>query len=126
MQDGIRDVVAKILHEENGIVFAYIFGSAVTGQFAARSDIDIAVMYDAEPADFRSQLALYHKLSKALKRDVDIVVLNSSRSLSLRRAIVKEGAILVDRDQNRRLAFEVEALHDYLDFKYSMELVNDR
>ena len=58
MQDGIRDVVAKILHEENGIVFAYIFGSAVTGQFAARSDIDIAVMYDAEPADFRSQLAL--------------------------------------------------------------------
>ena len=68
----------------------------------------------------------YHKLSKALKRDVDIVVLNSSRSLSLRRAIVKEGAILVDRDQNRRLAFEVEALHDYLDFKYSMELVNDR
>jgi hypothetical protein len=65
-------------------------------------------------------------LAKSFGRDVDLVVLNSSRSLALRRAIVKGGIPLVDRDPDRRLSYEASILHDYADFMYSMELANDR
>jgi predicted nucleotidyltransferase len=120
----LRETAAKVLEGEAGIVFAYLFGSATTDVFGARSDVDVAIMYDHEPAGFRSQLALHHKLAKSLGRDVDLVVLNSSRSLPLRRAIVRSGFPLVDRDPPRRLSYEVTVEHDYLDFKYSSEAAN--
>jgi predicted nucleotidyltransferase len=89
----IRETAAKVLEDEGGIVFAYLFGSAASGGLGARSDL---------------------------------VVLNSSRSLTLRRAIVRGGILLVDRDPDRRLSYEASILHDYTDFMYSMELANDR
>ncbi len=120
----IRETATKILEDEAEIVFAYLFGSAAADVFGARSDVDLAIMYDREPAGFRSQLALHHKLAKSLGRDVDLIVLNSSRSLPLRQAIVRAGVPLVDRDPARRLTYEVSIEHDYLDFKYSSEAAN--
>lgn len=114
----IRETATKVLEDEEGVVFAYLFGSAAMDTFGARNDVDLAIMYDGEPAGFRSQLALHHKLAKSLGRDVDLIVLNSSRSLPLRQAIVRTGVLLVDRDPARRLNYEVWVEHDYLDYKY--------
>jgi hypothetical protein len=121
----IRENVRKVLEEEKGLVFAYLFGSAVEGGFRAQSDVDVAVMYDREPAGFRSQLSLHHRLAKSLRRDVDLVVLNSSRSIPLRHAIVRGGVPLVDRDPERRAIYEVAMQHDYLDFRNFKEQASD-
>ena len=120
----IRETVAKVLEKEEGLVFAYLFGSTVTGGFGAHSDVDVAIMYDREPAGFRFQLSLHHRLAKSLRRDVDLVILNSSRSIPLRRAIVSGGILLVDRNPERRATYEVAIQHDYLDFRYFLELAN--
>jgi uncharacterized protein len=120
----IRKIATTILESEADVAFAYLFGSAVTNDFGARSDIDLAIMYDHEPESFRSQLSLHHKLAKSLRRDVDLVVLNSSRSITLRKAIVSEGIALVDRDPARRMTYEVAVQHDYIDFKYFLGLTN--
>jgi predicted nucleotidyltransferase len=91
----VHEIAAKALADAGDIVFAYLFGSAANGGFGARSDVD-----------------------------VDLIVLNSCRSIPLRRAIVSSGIPLVDRDPDRRSAYEVSIQHDSMDFMYSMEQMN--
>ncbi len=65
-----------------GVKRLYIFGSAVTGDFNNKSDIDILISFDENlPIEQYTQnyFELHYKLRELFQRDIDIV---TERSLS--------------------------------------------
>jgi predicted nucleotidyltransferase len=74
----IRQLLAS-----NRIVEAYVFGSAVKGDFNENSDVDFLVRFsnDLTPLE-KGELwwNLHDELRKFLKREIDIVTINSLKN----------------------------------------------
>jgi len=102
----------KLLDSSN-VLFAYLFGSYSQNKETSLSDIDIAVYLDNSTLDERLQLT--YELSRFLKKDVDLVVLNEIKNIYLMDSIFKDGIVLKDND--KRFDFEILKQHDILDFK---------
>jgi predicted nucleotidyltransferase len=90
------------LENLRGLVSAYLFGSVAAGRTHRESDVDLAILLDrrdypsaAERFDVRLRLA--GRLRAAVRRDVDLVVLNDAPP-QLARAIMTAGRRLVLRD----------------------------
>ncbi len=99
------------------VKFAYLFGSQATDNVSPLSDVDIAVYLDDTANNLDKHLAIHHALSKRLKKDVDLVVLNNVKNFNLLESILSAGRVIVDRDVDFRKAFEVEKQHQILDYK---------
>lgn len=124
-EESIARTLEGILETEKDIGFAYLFGSAAEGEMGAASDVDVAVMFDADPAMSR-ELALHHRIAKAMKRDVDLVTLNRVRSMPLLASILKQGIVVRDRDPEGRFDFELDTHHRYLDFRSMKDYCRER
>ncbi|WP_019021924.1 nucleotidyltransferase domain-containing protein [Thioalkalivibrio sp. ALE23] len=105
------------LAEQDAVMAAYLFGSHARGEACPDSDIDLAVL-TPEPMS-RSLLdplaRLEMDLSDTLGRRVDLVDLHSAPPDLVHR-ILRDGHLLLDRDPDRRAAFEVAARNAYFDF----------
>jgi len=111
---------------ENGVVFAYLFGSQATEKAHANSDFDLAI-YLAEPNEkerLETKLFLTSKLASLLKKNVDIVVLNDIQNNFLLFDILHEGKLIFDTDENFRFYFETKKRHEALDFLTHLKYVN--
>ncbi|AGA31747.1 DNA polymerase, beta domain protein region [Thioalkalivibrio nitratireducens DSM 14787] len=86
------------------------------GDATASSDIDLAVLFEQPTADtLRGPLAgLRLDLEDALGRPVDLVAIENAPPDLIHR-VLRDGILLVDRNPNRRIAFEVRARNDYFD-----------
>lgn len=126
LQNMIKEL-KRFLQQEEGILFCYLFGSQATGTSISKSDIDIGLFFDKDQVDdfFEKRLELIGEISKILKKDADIVVLNTASSF-LRYVVLKEGKIIFERSQDKRVDFELKALNDYFDFKPVLEKYNQR
>ena len=105
-------IVDKLSSIEN-ISFAYLFGSYSKNQQTQNSDIDIAIYLNANSLDI--ELQINYELSKLLKKDVDIVILNNVKNIFLLENILKDGILL--KDSKKRIDFELKKQHDILDYK---------
>ncbi|MDO3379714.1 type VII toxin-antitoxin system MntA family adenylyltransferase antitoxin [Geoalkalibacter halelectricus] len=86
--DQIVDIISRTLKEFPEVRFSTLFGSAVQGRMSARSDIDIAVAGERRfSAEFKVRLA--QALAAGLKREVDLVDLQSVSGLILEQALCK-------------------------------------
>jgi len=94
------------------ITAAYLFGSFADGSFNDRSDVDLALYL--KKVDFDTQLKISFDLSKVLKKDVDLVVLNKAKNLYLLDDIIQKGIVIKDSD--KRVDFELRKHHQFLDF----------
>lgn len=109
-----------ILIEYESIVFAYVFGSYVSGKLRNDSDIDIAIyLSDEMPTD--EYLDLKMKLTTVFKREVDLIILNSATPL-LKFEICKKHILLFTRDEIEESNFKVKTLFEYNDVKRYLEL----
>ena len=119
MKRETKEQLARVLKEQ-GVVFAYLFGSQAKGTAGPLSDIDIAVYFDrrvpaAEHFDLR--LGVLGKITDFCKTDrVDLVVLNEAPPLLAHR-ILKEGLLIFSDNDKTRLEYEVKAILKYLDWK---------
>ncbi|HUW20574.1 MAG TPA: nucleotidyltransferase family protein [Sedimentisphaerales bacterium] len=88
----IRQSILPILRRY-GVSKAALFGSVVTGQLRADSDIDILVRIDSDISllDF---VGLKLELEQALKRNVDVLEYDSIKPL-LRQAILEEQQVIL-------------------------------
>jgi len=109
----MKNKIENILSVQENIEFAYLFGSYARGDFRDASDIDIAVYLNDTSLD--SRLEIQHTLEVALKKRVDLVLLNDVKNVYLLESILKEGIVI--KDAQERPLFEVETNLAIIDFK---------
>jgi predicted nucleotidyltransferase len=109
--------LAGLLHQNERVVFAYLFGSAARRRMTPLSDVDVAVFLDdpGNAADVR--LDILDALSRHLGTDrVDVVVLNTAPT-ALAGRILLDRVVLLDRQPARRHRFESLTLREFHDFR---------
>ncbi|MBI5651602.1 MAG: nucleotidyltransferase domain-containing protein [Chloroflexi bacterium] len=104
----------KLFAHDPRVLGVFLFGSQADGTATARSDIDLAVLFDRE-IDLREELAFEVAVSNALGvDDVDIVHLNRASLLFRFRAVA--GKLLYERDYVRVSDFIERTLIEHRDF----------
>lgn len=98
------------------VLAAYVFGSIARDDADAESDVDVAILLAAEPRpELASQrLDLAAELERGLGRRVDLVILNTA-PVDLVHRVLRDGALVLDRDRAARIRFEVRARNEYFD-----------
>ena len=103
------------------VVIAYLFGSQARGEAGPLSDVDVAVLLE-DGLSAEEMLALRLRLMEAIGRAlgverVDVVALNDAPYL-LQHRVIRDGRVLLARDELARVRYEFRVLRDYLDFRY--------
>ena len=111
-----------IFREDPRVLFAYVFGSLPKEEALARSDVDLAVYLNERlSADQRweKRLDLIGRLQGYFRTApfIDLVVLNDT-PLFLNFNIIREGKLLVCRNQKKRIAFEAGVMGRFYDEQY--------
>ena len=107
----------KPVFKEYDVKLAYLFGSYARGNQIQESDIDIAVLLDQsipESRRFDLRLKIGSELSRLLKNDVDLIVLNDTTSVTFQYSIVQEGKLLY-QEKSDQIDFEIESMNSYFD-----------
>lgn len=111
-----------------GVKFAYLFGSRATGEDTiAASDYDFAVFFGVGTS--QSRFAIRLRLTEALQEifapaRVDLVVLDDTRSTTLRYEVANTGRLIYEKDAGSRIDFEFRAMREYEDFAPFLEAYN--
>ena len=112
-------LLVQAVKNDPEIVALYCFGSYVDGRVGPLSDVDLAVLLDQNMPPgryFNKRLRLHALIARIIKTDeVDLVILNSAPLLLVHR-VLGGGRLLYERDPVKRIAFEVKAIREYLDF----------
>lgn len=96
------------------VLVAYLFGSFGRGSPGPLSDVDVAVLFGGG-GDEEGRMRLFADLaSAAAPRRVDVVVLNDA-PVALAYRVIRDGRIMVSRDEDARSAFWVRTVDRYLD-----------
>jgi predicted nucleotidyltransferase len=113
---------------DEAVEIAYLFGSQARGDAGPTSDVDIAVLVreDTPKDDYSAlQLRLTARLMRALKRDdVEVVILNRAPIL-LQHRVIRDGKVLVCRDELLRSRYEARVLVRYFDGRHLENLYNE-
>lgn len=88
--------VAETMAGVNDIKAVIVYGSAAAGTMRADSDVDVAVLF-GKPLDMEARLAVWNKLTDALKREVDVVDLYGLGGEILHQILTK-GRIVIKND----------------------------
>lgn len=116
--DVIGRVRAVLGAQGDAIAAAYLFGSVARGTATATSDVDVAVLFTAEPPGTLAglHLDLEAEIERAVGAPVQLVVLNRT-PVDLVHRVLRDGILVLDRDPSRRIRFEVRARNAYFDLK---------
>lgn len=101
-------------NEESKVKLAFLIGSFAKGTARKDSDVDVAVFFGSSP-DIEDVLELTERLSLLLKRDVDLVVLDTAGPVIKMQAL-KTG-ILLRADEGAYEDFFVSTINEYDDLK---------
>lgn len=121
-QEKIIKILKTTLQKEKEVLFCYLFGSFANQNSILKSDIDIAVYLDKEKCSdfFEKRLELISQTSKALKKETDVIILNTA-SPFLKYVILKEGKLILEKNKEQRINFELKTINEYFDFKPILE-----
>jgi len=115
--------LGTLLSRNSKVDCGWLFGSVARGEAGPLSDVDVAVLLtlDVAPEErMNVAVSLYEDLERRCGR-VDLVLLDEASS-SLKHRVLLDGHLLVERDENRRIAFETRAIQEYLDFQYFSDI----
>lgn len=111
----IMDDIADFLADKLEVDFAFIHGSFVNAE--SFGDIDVAVYLfgnlPVKPVSY--EIALEVNLETLVKYPVDVRLLNGA-PLSFQYQVIKNGAVLFERDGDRRADFQSRTFDMYFDF----------
>lgn len=112
----IRELEQYFRATEHDVVCAYLFGSQARGDAHADSDVDVAVLLpeDVDRGPFGVPGRIRGELERLLRRRVEVIDLRAA-SPDLIHRILRDGHLLVDRDPDGRVRFEVHARNLYFD-----------
>lgn len=114
-----KEVINKIenfIKSQEGIIFAYIFGSFIEDEIF--NDVDIAIYVDKNIIPTEKifyEIELSNQLEEIIKIPVDVIRLNLASNPILYRA--SKGILIKNNDDNIRINFITIHWKKYWDFK---------
>lgn len=93
--------------QKHGVSFAYLFGSRARGEATENSDYDIALYF---LDGYKETFQLSVDITKVLQAQIDIVVLNTVQNEVLKYGVFTEGALLYEKNKNKRLEKELSLI----------------
>ena len=119
-------VRVRALCEAEPVVLMYLHGSHARGTQSALSDLDLAVLLEADfIGDVDRRLNLLGSLEQVCRyQDVDLVTLNTAGPI-IRDRVVREGRLVFARSERDRIVFEASAIKEALDFRYFSRIYDD-
>ncbi|QQR55372.1 nucleotidyltransferase domain-containing protein [Candidatus Peregrinibacteria bacterium] len=108
-------LLPKAIAQKYGIDFAIAFGSQVSGQTHAESDLDLAVHSSKNPS-LKEELHLLSELSAFYSKEVDLCWINENVSALLYGEWAKNSQLLYGNEEDYQV-FCIEALKKFLDFE---------
>lgn len=121
MDGGLLQKVAECLSKDKRVIFAYLYGSQARGNMRGDSDVDIAIYLENLNQDPLLEEDISLKLESILHRRVDVRVINKAPS-SFVNQVLKDGVLLLSRDDRKRIDFEARKTDEYFDF---LPIVNE-
>ena len=111
----IKEAIREVLRKHEEISFAYLHGSFIKGD--AFHDIDVAVYLERMPVSvLEYELQMETELIMAVGRYIiDVRVLNTA-TLSFKYNVIKDGIILLVKNDDKRADFQETTIAAYLDF----------
>jgi len=115
-KEDIRKRVEDLLHKRPEIIFAYLYGSFLKGDFR---DIDVAIYLTeiSKKEALEYELNLESELSKLTGFGADARILNHA-PLCFRFSVIKNGTLLFSKDERIRCDFEGLTIVEYHDFDF--------
>lgn len=112
----MAETITPLLAAEPFVLCAYLFGSVARGDAGPGSDVDIAVLTskDLGPGLLDPLTRLKMDLEDALGQRVDLVHLSQAPPELVHR-VLRDGHLLLDKEPNGRISFEVQARNEYWD-----------
>ena len=95
----------EMLKEEFNPIVIYLFGSASRNELREDSDIDIAFLTDSDIDPYRCFMKA-QELADILKREVDLINLNTSSTV-FKAQVVGTGKTIYCIDDTKRMYFEM-------------------
>ncbi|MEA2089706.1 MAG: nucleotidyltransferase domain-containing protein, partial [Thermoproteota archaeon] len=111
--------IYKVLKRRQEILVAYLYGSTVKGYHGKMSDIDVGVLLKE---DFRPEPLYPARIAGEIReecgfnQEVDVRILNE-RPYRFLHQVIKEGRVILSRDERERVRFETSVIDGYIDFK---------
>lgn len=104
--------------DARGTAAVYLFGSVARGTPDDDSDVDVAVLFEADPPRTLDGLPidLADALDRLVGRTVDVVVLNRA-PVDLVHRVLADGMLISQRNPSVRIRFEVRARNEYFDLE---------
>jgi len=111
----VKEAIRAVLKNHEEILFAYLHGSFVKKDVF--HDIDVAIYLERMPASvLEYELQMETDLMEALRKYIiDVRVLNGA-PLSFKYNVIKDGIVLLSKDDDKRADFEEKTIVLYLDF----------
>lgn len=111
---GLGDAIAAA---SPNVRFAYLFGTAATGERTPRSDVDIAVFATPGADGHAVRLSVARAAARQLGTDaIDVILLNSA-PVSLAGRVLGTRRVLLDRDPFARHRYESVTARLFQDFR---------
>ncbi|MFH1654221.1 MAG: nucleotidyltransferase domain-containing protein [Pseudomonadota bacterium] len=109
--------------DRKDVVALYLFGSHAKGLEHERSDVDIALLFERgkEPS-LQEHLKLMSELSGLLRKEADVVILNSTDPV-LKCQVFRYGTIVLERDRITSRRFVAKSIMEYIDLQYNRGIV---
>lgn len=126
-----KECITKIMRyfaKQDDVSTVYLFGSVVKKRTTQNSDVDIAVLFIRGLSllyRFERKLELANDLEDILKTKVDIVDLENADLYFIHQVMLTK-EIVLDRDIERRVSFEVEKRRKYFDKKHFYDLYHSQ
>jgi len=115
----IEQSIKAYFRPQRDVVAVYLFGSFANAEQRPDSDVDIAVLCHPDKTReeyFELELTYFVGLSRAVAKNLDIVILNCSGEL-LCYEVFRTGRVLFERDRDRRVSFQSQMLCRYFDLQ---------
>lgn len=113
----VEDRIGEVLQRHPDVLVAYLFGSTARGTARPRSDIDVAVLLREDGSVLERRLALMADLAEAMGTNrVDVVVLNEA-PVALAYRVLRDGRLLLSRDERARIEHRVTTVDRYIDME---------
>jgi uncharacterized protein len=109
------DALRAALAAEPSVQVAYVFGSAGRGEDSSASDVDVALLAGAELGlDRRARFSETLARALSFSRRVDVVDLRATSPV-LMAEVVRDGVVVLERDREARIDFEMDAIRKFED-----------